>query len=53
MQVILLERVPKLFAVQGHASWEWGFSKATRAGKGSRRDVEGVRLAGTQPSGSL
>jgi hypothetical protein len=40
----LLERVPKLFAVQGHASWEWGFSKATRAGNGSRKDVEGVRL---------
>ncbi len=41
----LLERVPKLFAVQGHASWEWGFSKATRAGNGSRKDVEGARLS--------
>jgi hypothetical protein len=40
----LLERVPKLFAVEGHASWEWGFSKATRAGNGSRKDVEGVLL---------
>lgn len=40
----LLERVPKLFEVQGHASWEWGFSRATRAGNGSRRDVEGARL---------
>jgi hypothetical protein len=40
----LLERVPKIFAVQGHASWEWGFSKATRDGNGSRKDVEGARL---------
>src|SRR4029079_13682373 len=27
----LLERVPQFFAAHGHASWEWGFSKATRA----------------------
>jgi len=40
----LLERVPKLFVVQGHASWEWGFSRATRAGNGARKDVEGARL---------
>jgi hypothetical protein len=40
----LLDRVPKLFSVQGHASWEWGFSKATRARNGSRMDVEGARL---------
>ena len=40
----LLERVPKLFAVEGHARWEWGFARATRAGTGSQRDVEGVRL---------
>ena len=49
----LLERVPKLFAVEGHASWEWGFSKATRAGNGSRMDVEGVRLTLPQPPSSL
>jgi hypothetical protein len=47
----LLERVPKLFAVQGHASWEWGFSRATRAGNGSRKDVEGARLGVPPPSG--
>ncbi|HEY8922729.1 MAG TPA: hypothetical protein VIU64_00040, partial [Polyangia bacterium] len=40
----LLERVPRLFAGQGHASWEWGFSKPTRNRNGSRKDVEGVRL---------
>jgi len=40
----LLERVPKLFALQGHASWEWGFSKAARTRNGSCKDVEGVRL---------
>jgi hypothetical protein len=40
----LLERIPKLFAVERHASWEWGFAKATRAGNGSRKDVEGARL---------
>src|SRR4029079_18936132 len=47
----LLERVPKLFAVQRHASWEWGFSKATRAGNGSRKDVEGARLGVPSPGG--
>jgi hypothetical protein len=40
----LVERVPKLFLIEGHSSWEWGFSKATRAGNGSRKDVEGARL---------
>jgi hypothetical protein len=40
----LLERVPKLFQIAGHASWEWGRRKATRTGKGSRMDVEGARL---------
>ena len=44
----LLERVPKVFAVQGHGSWEWGFSKATRSRNGSRKDVEGARLAPPQ-----
>jgi hypothetical protein len=47
----LLERVPQLFAVQEHASWEWGFSTATRARNGSRKDVEGVRLSEPPPSG--
>ncbi len=47
----LLERVPKLFAVQGHARWEWGFSKATRAGNGARKDVEGARLGVPSPGG--
>jgi hypothetical protein len=41
----LLERIPKLFLVHGHASWEWGFSKATRARNGVRKDVEGARLS--------
>jgi hypothetical protein len=40
----LLERVPKLFHTHDHKSWEWGFSKATRARNGLRKDVEGVRL---------
>jgi hypothetical protein len=47
----LLERVPQLFMVEGHARWEWGFSKATRAGNGSRKDVEGARLGVPPPSG--
>jgi hypothetical protein len=45
----LLERVPKLFLIQGHASWEWGLSNATRAANGSRKDVEGARLSEPQP----
>jgi hypothetical protein len=48
----LLERVPKLFTVEAHASWEWGFSRATRAGNGARKDVEGVRLGAPPPSGA-
>jgi hypothetical protein len=40
----LLERVPKLFQIEDHASWEWGRYRATRTGKGSRMDVEGARL---------
>jgi hypothetical protein len=48
----LLERVPKLFTVEAHASWEWGFSRATRAGNGARKDVEGARLGAPPPSGS-
>ena len=43
----LLERVPKLFQLEEHASWEWSRYKATRTRKGSRMDVEGVRL--TEP----
>ena len=49
----LLERVPKLFAVQGHAAWEWGFSKATRTRNGSRKDVEGARLTVPPPPSGL
>lgn len=41
----LLERIPTLFQVHEHASWEWGFSKATRTRTGLRKDVEGARLA--------
>jgi hypothetical protein len=41
----LLERVPKVFVVRAPASWEWGFSRATRARSGSRKDVEGARLS--------
>ena len=48
----LLERVPKLFRIQGHASWEWGFAKATRGGNGVRKNVEGVRLT-LPPSSSV
>ncbi len=44
----LLERVPKTFQIEGHASWEWSRYKATRTGKGSRMDVEGARLTVTQ-----
>ena len=43
----LLERVPKLFRIGGHASWEWHRYKATRTARGSRMDVEGARL--TEP----
>jgi len=42
----LQERVPKFFQVTGQAKWEWGFSKATRGGGGSRKDVEGLCLTG-------
>jgi hypothetical protein len=49
----LLERVPKIFRIEGHASWEWGRRKATRTGKGARMDVEGARLTEPQtPNGS-
>ena len=48
----LLERVPKIFQIEGHASWEWGRYKATRTGKGLRMDVEGARLTEPQtPNG--
>lgn len=40
----LLERIPQLFRVEEHASWEWRRRKATRTGKGARMDVEGARL---------
>src|SRR5205814_7685973 len=43
----LLERIPKLFQIEGHASWEWDRYKATRTRKGSRMDVKGARL--TEP----
>jgi hypothetical protein len=50
----LLERLPKLFQVDGHQTWEWGRYKATRQGKGSRMDVEGVVLTEPRrPSGLL
>jgi len=44
----LLERVPKLFRVHEHASWEWGFSKPTRTRNGLRKDVEAARLTSAQ-----
>lgn len=48
----LLERVPKLFQIEAHQGWEWGRYRATRTGKGSRMDVEAVRLAEPRtPSG--
>jgi hypothetical protein len=47
----LLERVPKLFQVQQHAGWEWGFVKATRAGNGLWKGVEGVHLTPPIPQG--
>jgi hypothetical protein len=40
----LLERIPKLFQIEGSANWEWGRYEATRTGKGSRMDVEGAHL---------
>lgn len=46
----LLERIPRVFGSHDHKSWEWGFSKAARARKGLRKDVEGVRLTAPQPS---
>ena len=49
----LLERVPKLFRIEGHASWEWHRYKATRTGKGSRMDVEGARLTVPQTPNDL
>jgi hypothetical protein len=49
----LLERVPKLFRIEGHASWEWHRYKATRTGKGSRMDVEGARLTVPQTPNGL
>ncbi len=46
----LLERVPKLFQVEHHASWLWGFAKVARTRGGLWKDVEGARL--TRPSNS-
>ena len=43
----LLERIPKLFEVRGHARWEWRRYNATRTARGSRMDVDGARL--TEP----
>jgi hypothetical protein len=43
----LLERVPKLFQIRGHARWEWHRYNATRTARGSRMDVDGARL--TEP----
>jgi hypothetical protein len=36
--------VPKLFQVERHASWDWGFAKATRTGNGLLKNVEGAHL---------
>jgi hypothetical protein len=46
----MLERVPKLYQIEGHASWEWARYKATRGGRGSRMDVEGARLTAPPPT---
>jgi len=43
----LLERIPKLFQIQGYARWEWHRYNATRTARGSRMDVDGARL--TEP----
>ncbi len=40
----LLERVPRLFDVERHASWLWQFTKVTRTQNGLWKDVEGVQL---------
>jgi hypothetical protein len=40
----LLERVPQLFRVEQHASWEWRRYRATRTHGGSCMFVEGARL---------
>jgi hypothetical protein len=48
----LEERIPKLFQTSGHQRWEWARYRATRQGKGSRMQVEGVVLGEpTRPSG--
>jgi hypothetical protein len=49
----LLERVPKLFQLREHASWEWNRYEATRTGRGSRMEVEGARLTTPETSGDL
>jgi hypothetical protein len=47
----LLERVPQLFQVARHASWLWGFTKATRSENGVWKDVDGAQL--TRPANSV
>jgi hypothetical protein len=49
----LLERIPKLFQVGQHQTWEWGRYRATRQGKGSRMDVEGASLTQPQTASGL
>jgi hypothetical protein len=49
----LLERVPKLFQLREHVSWEWNRYKPTRTGRGSRMEVEGARLTAPETSGDL
>jgi hypothetical protein len=47
----LLERVPQLFQVARHASWLWGFTKATRSESGVWKDVDGAQL--TRPANNV
>ena len=48
----LLERIPKLFALDGHRAWEWARYRATARSQGSRMTVEAVVLTEAQrPSG--
>lgn len=49
----LLERIPKMFQIGAHQSWEWGRYRATRQGQGSRMDVEGAVLTEPRTAGGL
>lgn len=45
----LLERIPRLFHVERHASWLWPFTKVTPTRNGLWKDVEGAQLTPPAP----